>query len=428
MNMMEKVISYIGKNRGTGRKKNLNRLRELLKRLGNPHKNLNYIHITGSNGKGSTAAIFQSILREANLVVGLFTSPHLEKVNERIRINDIFIKDSDLICLINEIEPIILELEAELEEKFYAFELLTVISFLYFQKKDPDIVILEAGIGGRLDATNIIEHSELSVITSIGIDHRAILGNTKEEILKEKIQILKEKGQMIIGPIEEYLQKIALERAKEVNGDIRFINKKEIEIIQLGTDFQLFNYKNYENIRLSFLGHHQLENAAIAIEGTEILKEKGYPMTDQNIYQGLANTYWPGRFEKISDSPLFYIDGAHNLASVDRLIETLVELFPKDKFHFIVGMMKDKNYKKMLERVYPLAKEFIIISPSKARGFDLGKVSKLIKKENIPVTRAENVEEVLTYIDREIDRNEKVIQFGSLHLVGALKECIINFE
>ena len=182
---MEKVISYIGTNRGVGRKESLSRLEELLNRLDNPQKALKYIHISGSNGKGSTAAIFQSVLRQANLNVGLFTSPHLEDINERIRINNEFIKDEELIRLINIMEPIVLELEAELNEKFYAFELLTVLSFLYFQEKQPDIVILEAGIGGRLDATNVIEEAELTVITSIGIDHISTLGGTKEEILKE---------------------------------------------------------------------------------------------------------------------------------------------------------------------------------------------------------------------------------------------------
>lgn len=419
---MEKVISYIATNRGIGHKKSLNRLRELLNRLGNPHKKKNYIHITGSNGKGSTAAIFQSVLREANLKVGLFTSPHLEFINERIRINDDYIEDEELIRLINKMEPIILELEAELEEKFYAFELLTVLSFLYFEEKNPDIIILEAGIGGRLDSTNVIEDSELSVITSIGIDHISTLGNTREAIMKEKVQILKDNGQMVIGPVDPNLQKLALSWAEEVSGKIIFIDKSEIGLAKLVKDFQIFDYKSYKKVQLSFMGMHQIENASLVIEGAEILAEKGYPINRESIYQGLAKASWPGRFEKVSDRPLFYIDGAHNLSSVERLVETLKELFPKEKFHFIVGMMKDKDYAKMLEQVYPLAKEFILISPDPNRGFDTKEVAELIQIRDIKVNRVKNMKELFTYINQEIAKDEVIIQFGSLFLVGALKE------
>lgn len=419
---MKKVISYIGTNRGIGRKKNLDRLRKLLSRLNNPHQDLKFIHITGSNGKGSTAAMFQSVLREANLKVGLFTSPHLEQVNERIRMDDKLIEDEDFIRLINLMEPIVLELEVELDEKFYAFELLTVLSFLYFKEKQPDVVILEAGIGGRLDATNVIEEADLAVITSIGIDHISTLGETETEILQEKVQILKEKGQMVVGPISSELEKVALTWAKQVNGEVHFINKEQINAIRLVKDLQVFTYKSYEEVKISFIGHHQIENAAIVIEGAEILSEKGYPITREIIYRGLEKASWPGRFEKVLDNPLFYIDGAHNLASVNRLVETLTDLFPDEKFHFVVGMMKDKDYEKMLKIVYPLAKEFILISPDPSRGFDIDEVAKLIEAEEMSAKKMKNMEELFLYIDQDIDKNEIIIQFGSLYLVGALKE------
>ncbi len=425
---MEKVISYIGTNRGDGRKKNLKRLRKLLNRLGNPHKDLRYIHITGSNGKGSTAAIFQSVLREAGLEVGLFTSPHLEFVNERIRIDNEYIRDEDLIRIINEMEPVVLELETELDEKFYAFELLTVLSFLYFHEKMPDIVILEAGIGGRLDATNVIEEAELALITSIGIDHTSTLGDTKEAIIEEKVQILKEKGQMLVGPVSAQLQTVANKWAQKVGGNIYFINPKDITSIHQYSDHQTFDYLDYQQVKLSFLGRHQIENAVLVIEGAEILAEKGYPITRETIYKGLDKAYWPGRFEKILEKPLFYIDGAHNLASVDRLIETLATLFPEEKFHFVVGMMKDKDYEQMLEKVYPLAKEFILMSPDPNRGFDTDEVAELIQAQTIQVNVVNNMEELLIYLNEAIPQDEIVIQFGSLYLVGALKEQLTKIK
>lgn len=419
---MEKVISYIGTNRGDGQKKSLDRLRKLLNRLNNPHHDLKYIHITGSNGKGSTAAMFQSVLREADLKVGLFTSPHLEFINERIRINNEFIDDEDLIRLINHMEPAIIKLEAELDEKFYAFELLTVLAFLYFQEKQPDIIVLEAGIGGRLDATNVIEESNLTIITSIGIDHISTLGETKEDILKEKVQILKENGDMVIGPISPDLRKIASEWADKMNGKLRFIQTENIKDVQFTNDFEWFTYKNYEEVKLPFIGSHQIENATLVIEGAEVLSKMGYPIDRETVYRGLEKASWPGRFEKVSENPLFYIDGAHNLASVDRLVETLNQLFPKTKFHFVVGMMKDKDYEKMLEKVYSLAKEFILISPDPNRGFDIKEVAQLIKAEGIEVRPMEHMGELFDYIDQEIEKDDIIIQFGSLYLVGALKE------
>ncbi len=423
---MKKVISYIGTNRGNGQKKSLNRLDELLERLGNPQKDLTYIHITGTNGKGSTAAMFQSVLREADLKVGLFTSPHLEFINERIRVNAEYIEDEELIRIINKIEPFILAIEAELGEKFYAFELLTTVALYYFQEKAVDIVILEAGIGGRLDSTNVIQKSALSVITSIGVDHMSTLGNSKEEIMNEKVQILKEKGQMVIGPVENELQEVAMHWVNKVDGRIVFVEASDIHLQTTSKDSQLFSYQSYQDIKLPFLGNHQLENACLVIEGSKILAAKGYPLTKEIVYKGLEKSFWPGRFEKVSDQPLFYMDGAHNEASVERLVETLEELFPDSKFHFVVGMMKDKNIEEMLALVFPLAKSFTLVSPDPERGFNTKEVANMIRANGIEARVLKDMTEVLTYIEDEISKEEIVIQFGSLYLVGALKEALAH--
>lgn len=418
---MEKVISYLGTNRGNGEKKNLDRLRELLSLLGNPHKDLPYIHITGTNGKGSTASMFQSVLREANLKVGLFTSPHLEFINERFRINETFIEDAELIQIVNKIEPFVQEIEAEYGKKFYAFELLTTVAFIYFQEHAIDLAILEAGIGGRLDSTNVIEQSVLSVITSIGMDHMGMLGNSKEAIMGEKVQILKEAGQLVVGPVDPSLKIVARDWAENVQGDVTFIEASAIHLQETTNDFQVFSYQSYQDVKISFLGRHQIENACLVIEGSEILANQGYPLSKEVIYRGLEKAHWPGRFEKVFDQPLFYMDGAHNEASVERLVESLQELFPQEKFHFVVGMMKDKEIEKMLEQVYPLAKSFLLISPDPNRGFDTKEVAALIETKGIDVKVAANMDEVFAYIEQEVQKDEIVIQFGSLYLVGALK-------
>ena len=421
---MEKVISYVNTNRGNGRKENLDRLYSLLEKLGNPQKNLSYIHITGTNGKGSTASLFYSILKEAGLDVGIFTSPHLEVVNERIRLNGEYIKDEDFIRIVEYMEPIVLALEEERNEKFYAFELLTVAAFIYFQEKQPDLVILEAGIGGRLDSTNVIDTAEVSMITSIGLDHQTTLGDTKEEIMYEKAKILKEHGHLIVGPVSASLKKIAEKETAEVHGSVLFLNTQEIYVKETTLAQQVFDYKEWKSVTLSLLGKHQVENACLVLEASKILNEKGFKLTTEIIYRGLAKAYWPGRLEKVGKHPLFYIDGAHNEASVKRLVETLEETFPSNQFHFVVGMMKDKDYEKMLEQVSHLAKEFILVSPDPNRGFDPYEVATVLQAKGYQALPKDNVAEVLTYIQEKIPKDETVIQFGSLYLVGDIKKEI----
>lgn len=421
---MEKVHSYINANRGNGQKESLDRLRTLLERVGNPQNGLKCIHITGTNGKGSTASMFQSVLREANLNVGLFTSPHLEVINERIRINNEYIKDEDYIRLVNKIEPVVLELEAELKQKFYAFELLTTVAFLYFQEKQPDVIVFEAGIGGRLDSTNVIETPEVAVITSIGIDHTSTLGTSKVEIMNEKIQILKRQGHIVIGPVEDALKEIAGSWAKKVHGKIIFVDRENIKVDKVSKDIQSFTYKQFKDVKIQFIGKHQIENACLVLEACTILQKRGFPITEENIVSGLAKANWPGRFEKILDEPLFYIDGAHNVAGVERLVETLEDVFSGQKIHFIVGMMKDKEYDKMLAQVMHLAQEFVFISPDPYRGFDPEEVAAAVAQKGVATRTAENAEELLDYVQHELPKEAVVIQFGSLYLVGAIKEAL----
>ncbi len=421
---MDKVIQYINTNRGNGQKESLNRLFKLLDRVGNPHKNLNYIHITGTNGKGSTSALFYSVLKEANLTVGIFTSPHLEKVNERIRLNDDMIADEDYIRIVEKIEPVILELEEEMSENFYAFELLTTVAFLYFQEKQPDLVLLEAGIGGRLDSTNVIEESLVSVITSIGLDHMKTLGNTKEEIIYEKAQILKENDRLVVGPVEDRLKPIVRQRAEAVNGLATFIRKEDIIIHETTLEQQVFDYKDWKNVTLSMVGTHQIENACLVLEAFNTLNARGIFISKEAVLKGLKKAHWPGRFEKVLDEPLFYMDGAHNEAGVKRLVETLEETFPDNKFHFVVGMMQDKEYEVMLDQVQHLAKEFILVSPDPYRGFDVDAVAEMLRGKGHQAIIKSDMADVLTYIENEISKEDTVIQFGSLYLVGDVKRLI----
>lgn len=423
---IDKVISYVNTNRGNGQKASLDRLKKLLEKLGNPHKGLSYIHITGTNGKGSTSALFSAVLQEANLDVGVFTSPHLEQVNERIRLNGEMISDEDFIRIVEQMEPAILALEAEMGVKFYAFELLTTAAFIYFQEEQPDIIVLEAGIGGRLDSTNVIEEAVVSIITSIGLDHTSTLGHTKEAIMFEKASILKENGHLIVGPIEEALKEVAQKRADEVNGSLTFIDKSAITFVESTPSSQMFHYKDWENITLSMLGYHQVENASLVLEAYDTLLSHNFVLSKEAVYRGLEKAFWPGRFEKIAEKPLFYVDGAHNEDGVRRLVETLEGTFPGQQFYFVVGMMKDKAYEEMLQQVEHLAKEFILLSPDPYRGFDAKEVAADLEARGVKATAVDHVSAILSYIHEEIPKEAVVIQFGSLYLVGDLKKAVTS--
>lgn len=422
----EKVINYIGVNRGIGKKVNLHRLEWLMEQLGHPEKQLKVIHVAGTNGKGSTSAFIASILKAAGLQVGLFTSPHLEKINERIRIGDLLIEDDEIIQYAEKIIPYIDEFEdSQTDERFYAFEILTALALTYFADKKPDIVILEAGVGGRLDATNIIPAPEVSVMTSVGLDHSGVLGSTLQAITQEKVAILKENGQMIVGPVPESVQSVLKARALEVDGQIEMIDHQAIELKSAEEDAQIFKYQNQGPYKIQMIGPHQVENACVAIKVAHFLVKNDWTIGEKEIKVGLEQSFWPGRFEKISDKPLIYLDGAHNRAATEKLMKTIKTKFPNQKVSFIIGMMKDKAYQEMIKSSLSLADEYLVISPDAGRGFDAEKVAQWIRQDlKKPAQSFASVTELTEFLQEKADPQNTYIQFGSLYLVGALREIL----
>ncbi|MER2064625.1 MAG: Mur ligase family protein, partial [Alkalibacterium sp.] len=328
---MKDVIALVNTNRGNGKKESLNRMHKLLDKLGNPEKNLSFVHIAGTNGKGSTASFMAQILIKAGMKTGVFTSPHLEVVNERIRINDAFISDEDFIKVTEKVAAVVDAVEEECGERLYSFEILTAVALLYYDEHMCDIVVLEAGIGGRLDATNTIPVPEVAIITSIGMDHTKMLGETLEKIAGEKAGIIKENGQVVLPAFSPSIAQDFQEKAGTRHATVRQADLNEVKNLLLNEQGSTFSYKQFEEVKVNMVGKHQVSNALLAIEAALILKEKGYGISDEAILEGIAASYWPGRMEKIHDKPTIFIDGAHNPEGVERLRESVETLFPDEK-------------------------------------------------------------------------------------------------
>lgn len=419
---MQDVIALVNTNRGKGKKKNLNRINYLLNELGNPQTQLKVIHVAGTNGKGSTSSLMMSILREAGYKVGLFTSPHLESINERIRINDTFITDEEFIRLTERVSVAVEKTEYELNESLHAFEILTAVAYLYFSSKPVDVVILEAGIGGRLDATNTIPQSLVSIITSIGLDHVKVLGNTPEKIAEEKAGIVKVGGDLVTFDPPESLKTIFEKKCSEQRATYHRVETSKLQVTEVTLEKQVFDYKQYKNLSIRLLGTHQVRNALLAIEAMEILRTKNYSISDQAIHRGLENAFWPGRWEKISNTPLAFMDGAHNQPAVEELMKTINSLFPQEKITFILGMMQDKSYQTMLETVMPKANKFLTLAPDSERAIESETMAENLRKEGFKAKPLASPREALDYIQHEAEEDEIIVVFGSLYLVGNIKE------
>lgn len=421
MNMND-VIALVNTNRGNGKKESLNRMNALLDKIGNPQKSLQFVHIAGTNGKGSTASFISSILNQTAIKTGLFTSPHLEKINERIRVNQTTITDQDFIRITEKVAPLVDEVENELNEKLYSFEILTAVAFLYFSEKECELVILEAGIGGRLDATNAISAPEVAVITSIGLDHMKVLGDSKESIAREKAGIIKKNGVLVFPEMEETLETIFYEKASEQRSKAMKVKAADIASVVLSEHTSVFSYKRFKEVMIHLIGMHQVMNACLAIEAIELLQSKGYPIKDSVISEGLYEARWAGRMEKISDDPLIIIDGAHNPAGVHSLKQTIETLFEGEKVTFVIGMMKDKPYQAMIETMLPFAEKVHTVSPDDYRGFDAKEVSDWLTDKGIQAKSHDSVDSVIDSLNKESNASDKIIVFGSLYLIGEFRE------
>ena len=359
----DQALAYIHAVHWQGHKPGLDRIRTLLEALGNPHQKLQFVHIAGTNGKGSTAAMMDSCLRAAGYKVGMFTSPFINRFNERIQVNGIPIPDQDLVQLVEQVQPAAQAMEDVPTE----FELITALGMLYFIQQHCDIVVLEVGLGGALDSTNIIPPPACAIITALGMDHVKELGPTLADIAAAKAGIIKPGSPVVSYGGEPEADKVIADTARAQGAPLTVVDFSRLQLRSASLDGLVFDFDGLEGLTLPFLASYQARNAAVAITALRALRGRGWNISDQAIRQGLAQVRWPGRFELLRRDPPFLLDGSHNAHGMRATVASLRERFPGEKFVFLISIMADKDWDKMLQLLLPLAKCFVTVTAPSPR-------------------------------------------------------------
>ena len=399
----------------------LERIQELLKRLGNPEKNLKIIHVAGTNGKGSCSAMISSVLKACKYKTGLFTSPHLHKINERMQINGKEIEDE----IFAEVMTRVLEVSDKMEDHPTGFEMLTAGVLFWFAQEKCDFAVLEVGMGGRFDATNIISNPVVEIIMNIGLDHTAILGDTLEKIAFEKAGTIKPDTDVVLYQQSESVEKVIRDICIEQNARLHVADFTAIEPEFDSLEGQSFNYKG-ENYAIPLLGKHQRKNAAVVIEAVDILRSQGVEIEQEDLEYGLYSVYWPARFEICAEDPYFVVDGGHNPQCATTVVDNLSEYFPDKKHILLVGVLKDKDYETLFSILNLTACEYVCVTPDSERALSAEALGEYLKKFGKPVTICSSIEDgVFTAIEHADDGEEKMVcAVGSLYMTGRIRDCL----
>lgn len=415
----EEALSYIHSICWKGSKLGLDRTRELLGKLDDPQKELKFIHIAGTNGKGSTAAMLSSILEEAGYRVGLYTSPFINRFNERMQVNHQPIPDEELAALTEYVRP---HADA-MADSPTEFELITALAMVWFARQNCDIVVLEVGMGGELDSTNIIDVPEAAVIAAMGMDHVKELGPTMADIARAKAGIIKEGGRVVSYGGTPEADEVIAAVCRARNASLRQPDFSAIVPGDFGLEGQTFSYKGWRGLRIPLVGAYQMNNAAVVLETVEVLRQRGWNISDEAVRQGLADTRWPARFEVLRRDPVFIVDGGHNPHGIRATAESLSRLFPGRKITFVTGVMADKDVEHILGLIVPLADQFFTVRPDNPRAMDAGELAARIEAMGAKATACASVRDG---VDRAIQAEGPhgvACALGSLYMSGEVRSC-----
>lgn len=420
MNAQE-AIAYIHSVSWKGSVPGLSRTRALLEKMGNPERKLQFIHIAGTNGKGSTAAMLASVLHAAGYRAGLFTSPYITRFEERMQVDGQEISPEELAEITAWIRP----LAESCPEAPTEFELVTCVALEFFARRQCDIVVLEAGMGGALDSTNVIPCPACAVICNIGLDHTQFLGDTLEAIAETKAGIFKQGGTCVTYPASPSVEAVFAAAAQARQLDWHPVRFDSLCSIRHDLSGQRFDFGRHKNLQLPLLGQMQLHNAAVALTVLDCLQQKGWrKITEEAIHRGIAEVSWPGRFELLRRNPLFLVDGGHNPQCMQALVENLQRYLPGRQLVALTGVMADKDYTAMYDQIAPYCARFIAVTPDNPRAMTASDLAKVLARYGKPVETAESVE---AGVQRAIDLagpDGVCLAFGSLYMVGAIREAV----
>ncbi len=422
MNYTE-AMAYIESLQCYGCVPGLANIEKLCKLVGDPQKALKFVHIAGTNGKGSVLAYVSTILQTAGYKVGRYISPTIQDYRERFQINGKMISRPALCTYLEQVKEAAEKMQAEDDAQPTPFEVETAVSFLYFLDKKCDIVILETGLGGRLDATNVIPAPLCTVFSSISMDHMAFLGDSLEEIAVQKAGIIKDASHVVTCAQKEEVMRVLQETAAAHGCSFSVADVKRASRIKYGIKKQSFCYEGCRNLTITMAGQYQIENAVLAVETVRVLGKEGFVVSEEQMRQGLLLTKWTGRFTVISQKPLFVADGAHNEDAAARLAESIRYYFADKRILFIIGILKDKEYDKILRQTAPLAEHIITVTPpNPARAMSGYELAKEAGAYHERVTAADSMLEAveLSYLLAGEDKNTVIIAFGSLSILGGL--------
>ena len=480
------AIEYINAHTWSQWKLGLSRTEELLRLLGNPQKQLRFVHVAGSNGKGSTCAMVERILREAGYVTGFYPSPYIEDFRERIQVCGEYITEEALCRITARVR----DAADSMEDHPSQFEIITAIGLLYFAEKNCNIVVLEVGLGGIFDSTNVIDAPEVAVITNIGLEHTEYLGNTLAEIARNKCGIIKSGADVVCYENAAEVMDVVRRVCEEKGCPLHIARYSRIQLIEKGLEGQTFRFLHDpapasqdiaisadEPLRLGLLGEYQLHNAATALTIVEALRGRGWKIPQEAVCQGLAEVRWPARFEVLSRHPLFILDGGHNPQCAEALAESLREYLPDcnsnmaeslreylpdcnsdlpdresdlpgrkadlgKKAVFLMGMLADKDYRAVIDIISPFAAGFVCLTPDSPRALPAEKLAAELQERGFYAkpcgTAAEGIKEALSLAVRlggrgcgTEDTSEKgalpVVSFGSLYMAGAVRSAFRSF-
>ena len=415
----DEALRFIHEKVWQGSKPGLSRTHELLEKMGAPQKTLRFVHVAGTNGKGSVSAMLASIFRAAGYKAGLYTSPYIADFCERMQVDGVPITYGEL----SEITAFCAPLALSMEDRPTEFELVTAIAMEFFKRQGCDVVVLETGLGGRLDSTNVIDAPLCSVLMNIGLDHTKELGGTVEKIAAEKAGIIKPGSPAVCYELPESVRAVIAARCSETCSPLIFADFSKLSSLVDSREGQVFSYKAFSALRLPLLGRHQLKNAAVALETVAVLRRQGFALSDEAVQNGLAATQWPARFEILAEHPFFVVDGGHNPQCAETVAENLKSYFPAMRRVLLLGVLADKDYAQLADLLDPLADEYVTIAPDNPRALSAEALAEHLRRFGKPVTACKSIEDGVETALCLAGPEGMVCSVGSLYTAGRVRAC-----